>query len=64
MNFMGKNWLVIVDAYSKYSCIYPSCSVSMTATMVLPENLFVHIGYPHSSVTDTAATLMSSVFQE
>ena len=27
INFMGKNWLVIVDAYSKYPCIYPNGSV-------------------------------------
>ena len=32
INFLGSNWLVVVDSYSKYPCIHPSSSVSSKAT--------------------------------
>ena len=28
INFLGRNWLVLVDAYSKYPCIHPTTSTS------------------------------------
>ena len=32
INFMGTNWLVLVDAYSKYPCIHATSSTSTKAT--------------------------------
>ncbi|CAM1326889.1 Uncharacterised protein g9345 [Pycnogonum litorale] len=32
INFLGYNWLVIVDAYSKYPCIHPTSSTPTKAT--------------------------------
>ena len=64
INFMGRNWLVIVDVYSKYPCIYPTDSVSTKSTMELLEDSFAHFGYPHSLVTDNAATFTSIEFQQ
>ena len=61
---MGKNWLIIVDAYSKYPCIYSTGSVSTAATMELLEDTFAHFGYPHSLVTDNAANFKSGVKKE
>ena len=62
--FKGKNWLVIVNAYSKYPCIYPTGSVSTNSTMELLEDSFAHFGYLHSLVTDNATTFSCSEFQE
>jgi len=65
INFMGKNWLVIIiDVYSKYPCIYLTGSVSTNSTMELLEDSFAHFGYPHSLVTDNTATFTSSEFQQ
>ena len=32
INFLGRNWLVLVDAYSKYPCIHPTTSTSSKST--------------------------------
>ena len=42
INFMGKDWLVITDAYSKYPCIHPTSSISTRATLDLLEEDFAH----------------------
>ena len=60
---MGSNWLVIVDAYSKYPCIHPTNSVTASATINLLEEDFAHFGYPHSIVTDNAPSFISEEFQ-
>ena len=52
INFMGTNWLVLIDAYSKYLCIHPVSSTSTKATTELLEQDFAHFGYPHTVVTD------------
>ena len=64
VNFMGNNWLVIVDAYSKYPCIYPSTTVLSKSTMTLLEESFAHFGCTHSLVTDNASSFTSGEFQE
>ena len=63
INFMGFNWLVLIDAYSKYPCIHPTQAVTARATIDLLEQDFAHFGYPHTLVTDNAATFMSEEFQ-
>ncbi|XP_033115749.1 uncharacterized protein K02A2.6-like, partial [Anneissia japonica] len=37
IKFMGSNWLLVVDAYSKYPCIHPTTSISTSATIKLLE---------------------------
>ena len=64
VNFMGKNWLVMVDSYSKYPCIHPTSSITARTTMDLLEMDFAHFGYPHTLVTDNAPTFTSEEFQE
>ena len=64
VNFMGKNWLVMVDSYSKYPCIHPTSSITARTTMDLLEEDFAHFGYPHTLVTDNAPTFTSEEFQE
>ena len=63
INFLGRNWLVLVDAYSKYPCIHPTTSTSSKSTTVILEQEFAHFGYPHTLVTDNATTFMSQEFQ-
>ena len=63
INFMGSNWLVITDAYSKYPCIHPTSSTSTRATLDLLEEDFAHFGYPHTLVSDNATTFISEEFQ-
>ena len=62
-NFLGRNWLVLVDAYSKYPCIHPTTSTSSKSTTAILEQEFAHFGYPHTLVTDNATTFMSQEFQ-
>ena len=63
INFMGKDWLVITDAYSKYPCIHPTSCTSTKATLDLLEEDFAHFGFPHTLVTDNAPTFTSEEFQ-
>ena len=63
INFMAFNLLVLIDAYSKYPCIHPTQAVTARATIDLLEQDFAHFGYPHTLVTDNAATFMSEEFQ-
>ena len=37
INFLGRNWLVLVDAYSKYPCIHPTTSTSSKSTTAILE---------------------------
>ena len=64
MNFMGHNWLVITDAYTKYLCIHPTGFVSTKSTIELLEEDFVHFGYPHAIVSDNAMSFTSEEFQD
>ncbi|XP_052827929.1 uncharacterized protein K02A2.6-like [Octopus bimaculoides] len=63
INFMGRDWLVITDVYSKYPCIHPTSSTSSKGTLNLLEEDFVHLGFPHTLVTDNAPTFTSEEFQ-
>ena len=63
INFMGENWLVVVDAYSKYTIIHPTMAVSTRATTRLLKEDFAHFGNPHSMVSDNATTFKSEEFQ-
>lgn len=64
INFLGSNWLVVIDAYSKYPCIHQTTSTSTRATIDLLEQDFAHFGYPHTLVTDNATAFTSEEFQE
>ena len=63
INFLGTNWLLITDAYSKYPCIHPTTSTSTKTTTDLLEIDFAHFGYPHTLVTDNATTFTSKNFR-
>jgi transposase InsO family protein len=63
IDFPGSDWLVMIDAYSKYPCIHPTSSTSTKATTELLEQDFAHFGYPHTIVTDNATSFLSEEFQ-
>lgn len=63
INFLGTNWLVLVDAYSKYLCIYPTNSTSIKATADLLVVDFAHCGYPYILIIDNATTFLSEELQ-
>ena len=63
INFLGSNWLVLIDAFSKYPCIHPTSSTSTKSTTELLEQDFAHFGYPHSIVSDNATSFTSEEFQ-
>ena len=45
INFLGRNWLVLVDAYSKYPCIHPTTSTSSKSTTAILEQEFAQKYY-------------------
>ena len=47
INFLGCNWLVVTDAYTKYPCIHATQSVSAKSTIKLMQEDF---GFPHTSM--------------
>ena len=64
IDFMGSNWLVVIDAYSKYPCIHATTSTSTKSTTALLEEDFAHFGYPHTIVSDNATSFTSEEFKE
>ena len=64
INFMGTNWLIMIDALSKYPCIHPTSSISAKSTIDLLEEDFAHFGYPHALVTDNYSSFTSQEFLE
>ena len=64
MNFLGQNWLVVTDVYTKYPCIHPTSSVSSKSTIDLLEEDFAHFGYPHAIVSNNATSFTSEEFQD
>jgi len=63
INFLGHNWLVVIDSYSKYPCIHATTSTSTKSTTDLLEQDFAHFGYPHTIVSDNASSYRSAEFQ-
>ncbi|KII71252.1 Transposon Tf2-11 polyprotein [Thelohanellus kitauei] len=64
INFMGFNWLIIVDAYSKYPCVHKTTSTSTAVTIKFLEQDFSHFGIPHQIVSDNATTFSSGEFRD
>ena len=64
VNFMGSNWLILVDAYSKYPCIHPNQLISTKSTIDFLEQDYSHFGFPHTIVTDNAQCFTCEEFKE
>ena len=64
IDFLGQHWLVMIDAYLKYPCIYPTRSVSTQTTVNLLEDSFTHFEYLHTIVSNNATIFTTEVFQQ
>jgi len=63
MNFMEYIWLVVIDSYTKYSCIHATQSISTNSTTDFLVQDFAHFGYPHTIVTDNTANYRWEEYQ-
>ena len=63
VNFKGHNWLVMVDALTKYPCIHQMTSITTKATTRKLDEDFAHFGYPHTIVSDNAQCFSSEEFK-
>ncbi|XP_005109074.1 uncharacterized protein K02A2.6-like [Aplysia californica] len=59
INFRSHNWMVMVDAFSKYLM----SSITTKATTRRLDEDFAHFGYPHAIVTENATCFSSAEFQ-
>ena len=62
--FMGKMFLVIIDAHSKWMEVHKTASSSSTATIGLLRTTFATLGLPEVIVSDNAANFTSEEFSE
>ena len=62
--FMGKMFLVIIDAHSKWMEVHKTASSSSTATIDLLRTTFATLGLPEVIVSDNTANFTSEEFSE
>jgi len=58
INFMGYNWLVVIDTYSSTLAF-----MRLSQSIDLLQQDFAHFGYPHTIVTNNAANYRSEELQ-
>ena len=61
--FMGKMFLLIIDAHTKWLDIYPTMSTTSAATIALLRKSFSTLGLPEVVVTDNASNFVSEEFE-
>ena len=62
--FMGKMFLVIIDAHSKWMDVHPMSSSTANATIEKLRVTFATLGLPETVVTDNGSAFTSAEFQE
>ncbi|BES88660.1 Hypothetical protein NTJ_01466 [Nesidiocoris tenuis] len=62
--FQGKNWLIIIDATSKWMEVFPMERTSTTKTITLLRETFARFGLPSMIVSDNGAQFTSLEFSE
>lgn len=63
-NFMGTNFLIIVDAYSKWIDVYEQSSLTSEATVRNLQKCFANYGIPKTIHTDNGGAFTSSYFDD
>ena len=61
--FMGKMFLLIINAHSKWLEVYPTAVTTSTATIVLLRKSFVTFGLPEVVVSDNGTNFTSKEFE-
>ncbi|XP_052901553.1 uncharacterized protein K02A2.6-like [Anopheles moucheti] len=62
--FEGFYFLVVVDAFSKWSVVYKSPGTTTSATIAMLRNIFARFGMPETLVSDNGPQFTSSLFAE
>ena len=61
--FMGKMFLIIVDAHSKWIDVHPTSSSTSEITIEKLRITYANLGLPHQIVTDNGSCFTSTEFQ-
>ena len=61
--FMGQNFLVLVDAHSKWIKVFPMSSTTFLAVVERLRVLFAQFGIPQAIVTDDGSAFVSQEFK-
>ena len=61
--FMGKMFLLIIDAHSKWLEVHPTIATTSTATISLVRKSFASFGLPEVVITDNASNFKSAEFE-
>ncbi|CAB4020684.1 Transposon Ty3-G Gag-Pol poly [Paramuricea clavata] len=62
--YLGKMFLVVVDAYSKYLDIVPMSNATSTTTITALRHIFSNFGLPEHIVSDNGSQFTSEEFQK
>lgn len=62
--FMGHNFLILVDAFTKWPEVHLMRNITAKETIEKCRNIFVTFGLPHVLVSDNGRTFISSEFQK
>ena len=61
--FMGRMFLLLIDAHSKWMEVHPMTSITATATIECLRNIFAELGLPEKIVSDNGPTFVSAEFK-
>ena len=64
VRFMNQDWLIVIDAFSKFPIIHPVRSTSAQSTIECLETDFALFGFPHALVSDNASSFTADDFEE
>jgi transposase InsO family protein len=62
--YLGKMFLVVVDAYSKYLEVVPMSHATSSTTVAALRHIFSNFGLPEHIVTDNGSQFTSEEFQK
>ena len=62
--FMGRMFLIIIDAHSKWLEVHPVTSITSTVTIQHMRTIFSTFGLPEILVTDNGPSFVSREFEE
>ena len=62
--FMGKMFLLAVDAHSKWGEVYPMLKTTTSKTIELLRHMFAAYGLPEQLVSDNGPQFMSEEFRQ
>lgn len=61
--FMSRNWLIVVDAFSKYPYVCDMRTMTSENTIRMLSKIFIHEGLPETIVSDNGTQFTSELFR-